>query len=91
MLRLSGVHVLLATCAAVALWCARRWRVLEHGRGALGRLRSTDLLVGFGTNFFATVGIGAFAPTIAIFKLQRRDRRRICGGVDVAVGWQARG
>jgi uncharacterized membrane protein YfcA len=69
---LSAVHVLPATCAAVALWYARRWWVLEHGRGALGRLRSTDLLVGFGTNFLGTLGIGAFAPTIAIFKLQRR-------------------
>ena len=34
--------------------------------------RPADVLVGFGTNFFDTLGIGCFAPTTAIFKMQRR-------------------
>lgn len=67
-----GVDLLLVTFAAVTLWYIRRWWVLEHGRGALSHLRGTDLLVGFGTNFFDTLGIGCFAPTTAIFKMQQR-------------------
>jgi uncharacterized membrane protein YfcA len=35
-------------------------------------MRPTDLATGFVTDFFDTLGIGAFAPTTAIFKLQRR-------------------
>jgi uncharacterized membrane protein YfcA len=30
-----------------------------------------ELLLGFGTNFFDTLGIGSFAPTTAIFKFRR--------------------
>jgi uncharacterized membrane protein YfcA len=67
-----GVYLLLFTFAAVTLWYIRRWWVLEHGRGALSHLRGTDLAVGFGTNFFDTLGIGCFAPTTAIFKMQQR-------------------
>ncbi|MBV8910716.1 MAG: sulfite exporter TauE/SafE family protein [Gammaproteobacteria bacterium] len=68
----TGIRLLLATFALVTLWYIRRWWVLEHGRGALSHVRGTDLLVGFGTNFFDTLGIGCFAPTTAIFKMQQR-------------------
>jgi uncharacterized membrane protein YfcA len=67
-----GLRLLLATFAAVTLWYIRRWWVLEHGRGALSHLRGTDVLVGFGSNFFDVLGVGCFAPTAAIFKLQQR-------------------
>ena len=69
---ISGVHLLLGVFAAVALAYAWRWWTLERGQGVLRRMRGTDLMVGFGTNFFDTLGIGDFAPTTAIFKFQRR-------------------
>jgi uncharacterized membrane protein YfcA len=64
--------VLLATLAAVAVWYVWRWRSLERGRGRWREVRPADFAIGFGTNFFDTLGIGCFAPTTAIFKLQRR-------------------
>jgi uncharacterized membrane protein YfcA len=72
MSRINGAQLLLAVIAATALWYIRRWWLLERGRGQTGRLRPADLAVGFGVNFFDTLGIGSFAPTTAIFKLQRR-------------------
>lgn len=36
------------------------------------RPRAADVLVGFVTNFFDTLGIGSFAPTTAYFKLRAR-------------------
>jgi len=35
-------------------------------------MRPADFAVGFTVNFFDTLGIGSFAPTTAIFKLQHR-------------------
>jgi hypothetical protein len=70
--RINGAQVLLAIIAATALWYIRRWWLLERGRGQATPLRPADLAVGFGTNFFDTLGIGSFAPTTAIFKLLRR-------------------
>ena len=70
--KVDGAQVLLAIIAATALWYIRRWWLLERGRGQIGPLRPADLAVGFGTNFFDTLGIGSFAPTTAIFKLFRR-------------------
>jgi uncharacterized membrane protein YfcA len=68
---------LLSALAALALWYSARWFALEHARG-LGnpnksqRPRPMDILIGFITNFFDTLGIGSFAPTTAIFKLLNR-------------------
>src|SRR5580700_10646128 len=70
--RPQGVHVLLATLAAVAVWYVWRWWFLERGRGRWREVRPADFAIGFGTNFFDTLGIGCFAPTTAIFKMQRR-------------------
>jgi uncharacterized membrane protein YfcA len=68
---------LLAALAALALWYSARWFALEHARGSGNpnksrRPRPMDILIGFITNFFDTLGIGSFAPTTAIFKLLNR-------------------
>jgi uncharacterized membrane protein YfcA len=68
----NGVYLLLGILVAVAVVYTRRWRTLERRRGALRDMRPADLATGFVTDFFDTLGIGAFAPTTAIFKLQRR-------------------
>jgi uncharacterized membrane protein YfcA len=71
-----GRVVLLAAIALVALAYIGRWWWLERARGAdparPRRPRWSDLLVGFVTNFFDTLGIGCFAPTTAYFKLRAR-------------------
>jgi uncharacterized membrane protein YfcA len=71
-----GRVVLLAGIALVALAYIGRWWWLERARGAdparPRRPRWSDLLVGFVTNFFDTLGIGCFAPTTAYFKLRAR-------------------
>jgi uncharacterized membrane protein YfcA len=72
MAAVNGVHILLGVVAAVAVGYIARWWLLERGRGALRRMRPADLAVGFTVNFFDTLGIGSFAPTTAIFKLQQR-------------------
>ena len=42
------------------------------GRGGTrGRPNLFELAVGFGTNFFDTLGIGSFAPTTSLFKLAK--------------------
>ncbi len=69
---ISGVHILLAALVATALWFGSRWWMLERTRARGDALRPADLMTGFVTDFFDTLGIGAFAPTTAIFKLQRR-------------------
>jgi len=69
---MNGVYLLLAVVAAVGVWFIGRWWFLERGRGVLRGMRPVDLVTGFLTDFFDTLGIGAFAPTTAIFKLQRR-------------------
>jgi uncharacterized membrane protein YfcA len=71
-----GRIVLLAAIALVALAYIGRWWWLERARGAdparPRRPRFSDLVVGFVTNFFDTLGIGCFAPTTAYFKLRAR-------------------
>jgi uncharacterized membrane protein YfcA len=73
----TGAVVLLATLGAVTVWFITRWYLIEHAQGEQRAHRQTrphasDVLIGFVTNFFDTLGIGSFAPTTAIFKLQRR-------------------
>jgi uncharacterized membrane protein YfcA len=64
--------VLLCTLAAFALWYAVRWYVVERRREHAGVApNALRLGIGFGTNFFDTLGIGSFAPTTALFKLLR--------------------
>lgn len=69
---MNGVYILLGVVATVGVAFVGRWWFLERGRGALRAMRPADLATGFVTDFFDTLGIGAFAPTTAIFKLQQR-------------------
>jgi uncharacterized membrane protein YfcA len=76
----NGVYVLLGVLAGVGVTFLWRWWLLERGRGALHAMRPSDLATGFVTDFFDTLGIGAFAPTTAIFKLQRRMADEVIPG-----------
>jgi uncharacterized membrane protein YfcA len=69
------VRILLGVLVASGLLLAVRWTI-ETRRGAgggEGRAAPTplDLLLGFVTNFFDTLGIGSFATTTAAFRLFR--------------------
>jgi uncharacterized membrane protein YfcA len=82
----SITRVVLGLLAVVTFWYVWRWPQLEQrlaaaeaGAGrpdplpaAPERPRLSDLVVGFITNFFDTLGIGNFAPTAAALKLTRR-------------------
>jgi uncharacterized membrane protein YfcA len=69
-------NLLLGAIALGALTYIARWWWLERARGPdLARPRKprlSDLVVGFVTNFFDTLGIGCFAPTTAYYKLRSR-------------------
>jgi uncharacterized membrane protein YfcA len=70
-----GTLILLCALGALTLWYIARWYLLERARAQTQAAESslpglTDGAIGFVTNFFDTLGIGAFAPTTAIFKLR---------------------
>ena len=71
---LSVTAPLLAVLGVLALWFAVQW--WRRARAALGgggqRPGLLDVVIGAVTNFFDTLGIGAFAPTTAVFKVLRR-------------------
>jgi len=73
----SGVIGLLAALGLVAIVYVMRWYYLERDRAERGGWRALrppggDVLIGFVTDFFDTLGIGNFAPTTAAFKFLRR-------------------
>jgi len=71
----TGALVLVALLAVVAAAYVLRWWLLERARAVAGQWRrpqAGDLLIGFVTNFFDTLGIGSFAPATAWFKLRAR-------------------
>jgi|JRYD01.1.fsa_nt_gb uncharacterized membrane protein YfcA len=70
----GGALGLIAALAVLTLCFLVRWWRIERSRppAAGARLLPADLLTGFVTNFFDTLGIGSFAPTTAIFKLRTR-------------------
>ena len=67
---------LVAVLALAAVVYVGRWWMLERAAPPSPvrsrRPRAADVLVGFVTNFFDTLGIGSFAPTTAYFKLRAR-------------------
>lgn len=73
-----GTVAILGGVVAIGVWFAFRWWMIEKRRSAAegvprsARPALADTLIGFGTNFFDTLGIGSFAPTTALFKLLRR-------------------
>lgn len=78
---------LLGALVVLGLAYAWRWYVLERSRADAGGARSPGILrlaIGFGTNFFDTLGIGSFAPTTSLFKLlQLVPDERIPGTLNV--------
>jgi uncharacterized membrane protein YfcA len=75
---MNGRRALLTGISLIAAWYVWRWIALERAngvgrnRGEWRRPRTSDLVIGFAALFFDTLGIGAFAPTTAVYKLQRR-------------------
>jgi uncharacterized membrane protein YfcA len=74
-----GIRVLLGVLVLMVLWYVWRWVSLERRRTsrtdaspAARQSALADVLIGFVTNFFDTLGIGNFAPTTAAFKLLKR-------------------
>ncbi len=72
--RLPVTAPLLAALAVLAAWFVVQWWRRERARSGGPRRRPSlvDVLIGAVTNFFDTLGIGAFAPTTAVFKVLRR-------------------
>ncbi len=70
---------LFAALAIVALLFLHQWVSTARasagdgsGKGGIrGKPNLFELAVGFGTNFFDTLGIGSFAPTTSLFKLAK--------------------
>jgi len=69
-----GKRVLVVALALVSIWYVLQWFLLERAKaGPENRTpRVLDVVLGFVTDFFDTLGIGSFAPTTALFKLWRR-------------------
>jgi len=67
------VQLLLGVLVVSGLLLVWHWRTAARAGGpaAPGRPGAVDAAIGFGTNFFDTLGIGSFAPTTAIFRLWR--------------------
>jgi uncharacterized membrane protein YfcA len=69
------VRLLLGALAASGLLLVGRWtmetrRIAARGEGRAGPT-ALDVVIGFVTNFFDTLGIGSFATTTAAFRLFR--------------------
>jgi len=65
-------RVLLGALLISALWFVWQWSAVARTQAPPRTPRPADLLLGFVTDFFDTLGIGCFAPTTAAFKLLRR-------------------
>jgi uncharacterized membrane protein YfcA len=70
----TALFVALGVVAVVYLWTLWQAVVRARAKHATGEDSPTptplELVVGFVTNFFDTLGIGSFAPTTAVFKLK---------------------
>ena len=65
----------LVNIAFIAAWIRAGKRRVVHERPT-----AMDLLIGFVTDFFDTLGIGAFAPSTAIFKLRGKPADELIPG-----------
>jgi len=84
----TALFVGLVLVAIPYLWALGRAVRRARAAGAIGeasaRPSALELVIGFVTNFFDTLGIGSFAPTTAIFKLKGLVRdERIPGTLNV--------
>lgn len=62
--------ILFAILAVFGAAFLGRWAVqLRRGEQPFEKPTATETGIGFGTNFFDTLGIGSFAPTTSLFKL----------------------
>jgi uncharacterized membrane protein YfcA len=68
---MNAKWALFATLAVVTLVYLIAWIRSARGRAAEARPDVMRLAIGFLTNFFDTLGIGSFAPTTSMFKLNR--------------------
>jgi uncharacterized membrane protein YfcA len=68
---MNAKSALLAALAVVTLVYVIAWMRSARGRARQARPDVTRLAIGFLTNFFDTLGIGSFAPTTSMFKLNR--------------------
>jgi uncharacterized membrane protein YfcA len=68
------LYLLLAAFVVLAVWYVWRWYSIERARPSTEprKPRALDVVLSLVINFFDTLGIGSFAPTTAIFKLQKR-------------------
>jgi len=67
---LTLVRILLGALAAAGLLLVVRWTIATR-RGERAAPTPLELLIGFVTDFFDTLGIGAFATTTTVFRLFR--------------------
>jgi uncharacterized membrane protein YfcA len=67
------IALAITTVSFIVYWVAA---IRKHAgaEGAGWMPGPVDMLIGFATNFFDTLGIGSFAPTTAIFKLRNLVR-----------------
>jgi uncharacterized membrane protein YfcA len=68
---MNAKWALFATLVVVDLVYIIAWIRSARGRVRESRPDTTRLAIGFLTNFFDTLGIGSFAPTTSMFKLNR--------------------
>jgi uncharacterized membrane protein YfcA len=89
---IAGLFVLLAVVTAVYLWIWLRSIVAVRRITERRKIPATDarlptpleFFVGFVTNFFDTLGIGAYAPATSLFKIRKMlDDRLIPGTLSV--------
>ena len=73
---------LLVTLGVFATVFTVIWVRALVGRASEGRMAPTagQLLLGFATDFFDTLGIGAFAPTASVFRLAKMVPDRLIPG-----------
>jgi uncharacterized membrane protein YfcA len=68
------LYLLIVSLVVLAVWYLWRWYSIERTRPSAEprKPRALDAVFSCIINFFDTLGIGSFAPTTAIFKMQKR-------------------